>query len=469
MGKIQIVLDEQTEKDFRNTLKEKDPFKKGNMSDEIRKLIIESLDRISYKFPLFKQKGIQDVDEETLNQIELFYQSIPTLEKEMEKGLIIFKDKKSGAHYSECHIKSSELVKYQDIDSLINPKEREDSEEQDEYRMNREIIESHPAFRAMISDAKEGRQFSDLIIEFTYDYKPKIPLKVLGGQHRIEAIRRTLKDNPNTVHGIRVYFNLNISQRIELAEIANTNINISLDLRDRMHEQGLEPSGRLRDFSIKIGIMKDKEEFAEKRLKEQLRPTVRMMRTFIVNFYEGKKYKGEIGKTTVTPYLCKSGGMDDKYKELFDKLKGNFIGQKDLMICAENFIKLHNKQLKKGEDRYKYRVLNLAVIAAWSFVAGNLQNKNETIFKLYKLPILSGEDDPLNAKDMDEVKHPTDPPNYKMGVRFGKKERGRLAQVFYRYANSEKIKKLDKKAYKEAIRHYYLNEENEDLDKGSVF
>jgi len=470
MGKIQIVLDEETEEKFRGQLaKSQKDFKRGNMSDEIRKMIIEHLDKISLKFPIYKQKKIDEIDEETIEQIESFYENIDTMEKEIGRGLLILQDKKSGAYYTECHIKAPELIKRQDIDSLINPKDLEDLEEEEEYRMNREIIENHPAFRAMINDAKEGRQFSDLVIEFTYIYRPKIPLKILGGQHRIEAIKRTLEHNKDTIHGIRVYFNLNISQRIEIAEIANTNINISLDLRDRMYEQGLIPPGKLRDFTIKLGLMKNTEDFAEKRLKEQRTPTVRMMRSFIVSFYQGKECKEELSKSNMEPYLCKSGGMDPEYEKIFKKLNGKFNEQKDLVEAAKNFVKLHNKQLKSRDDRYKYRALNLAVISSWAFVAGNLQNKSDKLEKLYKLPVLAGDEDPLSAKTMDSVKHKSDPPGYKMGVRFGSKERGRLVQLFYRYATSDKVKKLSKKAYELAIRYYEFYKENKDLGKDSVF
>ena len=89
----------------------------------------------------------------------------------------------------------------------------------------------------MLEDAKDGRQFSDLVIEYNMAYEEKKPLKILGGQHRNEAIKRVFKENAvNQVHGIRVYFNLNKDQRAEIMRISNTNINVSPDLRDRIEE-----------------------------------------------------------------------------------------------------------------------------------------------------------------------------------------------------------------------------------------
>ena len=41
----------------------------------------------------------------------------------------------------------------------------------------------------MESDALKGRSFEDLVIEYDTSYKADRPLKVFGGQHRIEAIK----------------------------------------------------------------------------------------------------------------------------------------------------------------------------------------------------------------------------------------------------------------------------------------
>lgn len=461
--RIQLLIDEDVERRFREDLAKRGA-KKGDISGEITTLIRENLSKIKTKFPLYFQNK-KDIDDETKNQIELFYEKIDTFEKELGRGLVILKDKKSGALYAECHLKASELVENSDLDSQVNP----DPEEQEEYfKMNRDIQKNHPSFKKMIYDAKNGRQFSDLVMEFNLDYKPQKPLKILGGQHRIMAIEEAFKSEKiNRIHGIRIYFNLDVPKRIEIADIANTNINLSLDLRDRMYEEGLEPPGKLMEWCKKIGFLEKGENFAERRLKKQDRPTVRMMRSFIINFYEGKKYSKDIKQNAIVPQLPDSGGMDAVYSEIYRKLKGNFIGQRDLTNAAEEFFKLHEKQLKTAPEEYKYRVLNLAVISSWAFVAGYLQKNSKELRKLYRLPINSGNQNPLNSAAMDRARHDSDPINYRMGVRFGEKERGRLTQLFYRYAISDKLIQLNLKAYNESITRYNILKEEDSLSKSS--
>jgi len=460
--RIQLFIDADVARKFREILAERGG-KKGDISKEITTLLRENLSRLKTKAPIFVQKDAEPVDEATQAQIELFYESIETYEREIGRGLIILKDEKSGALYTECHIRAKELINNRDLNAQVNPNP---DEEEESFKMNRDVQKTHPAFKRMISDSKNGRQFSDLVIEFNNSsYRPTKPLKILGGQHRILAIEASLEEK-NRVHGIRVYFNLSTTQRIEIADVANTNINISLDLRDRMYEEGLVPAGKLIEWCVHIGILSVGENFAEKRLKIQNRPTVRMMRAFIVNFYEGKAYKKSIEKSAPVPGLPDSGGMDDKYVEIYERIKGDFTQQKDLTEAAVHFVKLYNKQIRSASEEYKYRALNLAVISSWAFVAGFLsqsQKNKPALDKLYKMPTLCGNNDPLNSSAMDKARDDSDPQNYRMGARFGSKERGRLTQLFYRYATSEKLMMLNSKAFNEAIRHYNILKGQEEL------
>ena len=48
--------------------------------------------------------------------------------------------------------------------------------------------------------------------------------------------------------------------------------------------------------------------------------------SFIVNFYRGKEYQGDIDKDAQIPYLCESGRDTDKeYMKLFNKFKMKLI------------------------------------------------------------------------------------------------------------------------------------------------
>jgi len=154
---------------------------------------------------------------------------------EIDNGspLVLNYDKKSSAYYLIGHLKSSDLSRYTDSEATLEI----DDEEDIIYKLNREITEDETAFLMMQQDAKEGRSFEDMVIEFDKSYNPSKPLKVYGGQHRIRAISNTLNKNKEIFHGVRVYFNLNRDQKVEIATINNTPIAVPNDLLDRMREQ----------------------------------------------------------------------------------------------------------------------------------------------------------------------------------------------------------------------------------------
>lgn len=462
MGKIQIVLDDETENKFRAALaKAQEDFKRGNMSDEIRKLILQNIDKISIKFPIYKEKGIREIDTKTTSEIEKFYDLINTLEKETERGLLILFDKKSNSFYTECHLNASEIVAKGDIEAVVDP-------ENPDFRLNRELNRAHPAFKDMIEDTKNGRQFSDIIVDFNQTYPPKDkPLKILGGQHRVVAIKEAFGDKVNNFHGIRVYFNLDIPKRVDIAQVANTNINISADLRDRLQEQQLTPPGRLREWAWKIGLLQNGKDFADKRRMEEDLPTVRMLRTFIVCFYEGKEYKGDVKDDVPDPYLCETGGLDKKYAEIFNRLKSKpFEKYDDLYEAGKEFVKLHKEQVKTAEKRYKFRALSLSVISSWAFTAGSLQGNKKALKKHYDIPVLSKSADPLNGKDMTKAHHPKlDKDTYRgLGTRTNGAERGRLLQFFYRFAFSTHTE-ATLELYNKAIKIYHHQKEAEEIKK----
>ena len=303
----------------------------------------------------------------------------------------------------------------------------------------------------MVSDAKEGRSFSDIIIEFNTNYNETNPLKILGGQHRNQAIIEAVKDKVNITHGIKVYFNLNKEQREDIMRIANTNINVATDLRDRLREDVLLPL--LKKFGHETGMLKQNENFGDKRRYDaEFSPTVRMLRSFIVNFFQGKEYEGDIiDQEAHIPYLCKSGkDIDSEYMKYYNKFKSKErFDDVQLLEAGKMFAKLHDTQFKNAEKikgsakrEFKIKSYNLAIITSWAFASGVLQKYPERLKKFNSLPDLCNGNDPLSAMEMAKSKHKIlDSESYRgLGTRSDNNERGRLLQLFLDYSKSSKPK-----------------------------
>lgn len=353
-------------------------------------------------------KNTPNPNESVEDLISVFMSEIETMESMKKVPFILFQDGKSRAYYIECHIQASIGMPLIDNDAVLDP------DEQEQFRLQRELQPNNPAFLRMCSDAIENRQFSDIISEYDNSYRPETPLKILGGQHRIEAIKKALEnDSVSRYHGFKIFFGLSIDQRNEIAQIANTNIAISTDLIDRMQETVRGP--QLRNFCHQIDLLPQIEDFADRKNLEG-RITVRLARTFVVNFLEGRKIKNKDfqGKAYM-PYACKSGQDDPKYSSwVQNKAIWNDAA---LLAAGKHFADLHKKQmaaasrdkeLNKGE--YKNKAISMAVLSSWALVAGLLQNNVTALEKLYALPKKAGDKDPLGVKAMAESRHPKDPP-----------------------------------------------------------
>jgi hypothetical protein len=387
-------------------------------------------------------------EERILEILHQFRVEIPTLESEKELPFLLLQDGKSQAFYIECHIDASEAIHLADLDAVLDP------EEQEQFRLQRELQPANRAFIAMCSDALGNRQFADIIAEYDLTYRPETPLKILGGQHRTEAIKRALENDVSRFHGFRIYFGLSIDQRNEIAQIANTNIAISADLIDRMQETVRGP--QLRNFCHEVGLLETTDDFADRRNQEG-KVTVRLARTFVVNFYEGKQNENkDLENCVFIPYVCKSGQEDPKYLALVEK---DIWEDPDFLEAGKNFAKLHNRQkssiannpdLNKSEFRNK--AVSMAVISSWAFVSGALQNNQNALEKLYSLPCFGGSSDPLVAKIMSESSHPKDPPTYRgLGARYTKEDLGRITELFLQFSLNEKPKRITKVLIESAI------------------
>src|SRR5436309_2747708 len=75
--------------------------------------------------------------------------------------LYVLTDARTGAHYSECHIKASALIDKATVDAPLDP------DEQPDYRANRELVEDHVAYQRMCEDALAHRTFSNIVAEYS--------------------------------------------------------------------------------------------------------------------------------------------------------------------------------------------------------------------------------------------------------------------------------------------------------------
>ena len=196
----------------------------------------------------------------------------------MEEMLYIVMDKITGAVFCECHVRADELIKCCTVDVPLDP------DEQSDYRANRELVEDSSAFVQMKNDAKKGRVFSNIVAEYSIEFDEEHPIKIVGGQHRIKAIAEALEEGVNVYHGLKIYFDLNIEQRLDVQLISNTNIAVSADLLDRMMETVKGPE--LRDWCHDVGLLEKNSDFADKKQRGNC-ITVREARTFIMNYYLG--------------------------------------------------------------------------------------------------------------------------------------------------------------------------------------
>jgi hypothetical protein len=364
--------------------------------------------------------------------------------------LILYYDEKSRAFYITCHLSAKTLTQYTDLEATI------DADEEDElYKLNREITEDQAAYIAMERDAQDGRSFEDIVIEFDRSYRPKKPLKVYGGQHRIQAISKAKDYKGEVLHGVRVYFDLTRDQKVEIATVNNTSIAVPNDLLDRMREQLL--GSELRDWCQKVGLLEKGEDFADRRSPDI--PTVRIVRTILVNYYLG--LNATLNDDHHQPIVCKSGGVDEDYLNIRDQIKWP---DEDLSEMGRQFARLHKKQretvLNRDEDSYAEfarKAISLSVVAGWAYAAGLFQNKKDYLQHHYSLPdSVTPPSDPLNAKALSLARlKGTDPDTYRgLGTRSSSRELGRMLEVFIVLATKANKKVITRNLANAAIQSY---------------
>ena len=377
----------------------------------------------------------------------------------IENNLYIIIDKCTNAVFCECHIKADILLDLCTVDVPLDP------DEQSDYRANRELVEDSGAFLKMKMDAKNGRVFSNIVAEYNTDFDESHPLKIVGGQHRIKAIEEALAEDVCEYHGVKIYFNLNMEQRLDVQLISNTNIAVSSDLLDRMMETVKGPE--LREWCHNVGLLDAKSDFADKKQRGDS-ITVREARTFIINYYLGSQIK-EFEKEKTDGIIAKTGGIDDDWETLKIDYP-DWWKNEQLLTAGREFARLANKQKeyysedgKKVSREYSDKAFNYAVLAAWAFVAGLLKDNKVRLERHYSLPENSKKD-PLNAEALAAARHKSDPENYRgLGTRTDAKERGRLIELFYLQA--EKGQGIGKSLITLALSKYFAKQANLEVIK----
>lgn len=388
-----------------------------------------------------------------------FIKSVCTFENLNNISLVLMHDKKSAANYIICHIRAKKLAVLADLDAVLSP------DDDEEYKLNRNIYLNESAYQSMKSDALLGRSFEDIVVEFDNSYHSNKPLKVFGGQHRITALSNALGDGVNELHGVRVYFNLSIEQRLEIAIVNNTSIAISNDLLERMQEEAL--GSELRDWCQKVGILEPRNNFADRRTQSGI-PTVRIVRTLIMNFYQAQKVNIE---SFYQPIIANANNFKE-YETIRNSIKWD---DESLNEMGKQFSSLHKKQYsvvknrdKNKSNEFAIKAMHPTVVAAWGYATGLFQSDKSKLKIHYSLPDKATKTkDPLNAEALLNASlKGVDPDSYRgLGSRQGPQETGRMLEVFIVHADKSPEHGISKELANAAIKSYTAKKAKYDADK----
>jgi hypothetical protein len=382
---------------------------------------------------VFDKSSIINIDVE--NAVNEFFSKVETLEVMQGNKIIIHQDGVEKSYYIRCCLLGKTATPLVDLDARLIP------ESPDSFRANRVLLVKNKTFQRMSQDAVSGREFNDIIVEYNIMYSPDKPLKVWGGQHRSRAIQLASEKEISRYHGFRVYFCLTKEQRSALALVSNTNINVSNDLFDRALEETLI-GPYLRKWCEGVGLLVKDEDFPDAKTQAE-RITTQLARTFIVDFFLGKK-KGfeltadQIDKNIYEPYLCESGGvLDEQYRVTVEEHPNlwNDIGLAESGKAFALLNKVQSESIRKSKINrkgFRTKALTLSVLPAWAYVSGLLQQQPIRLKIHLSVPKQAkGAPDPLNAEEMSRYKHAEDPPTYRgLGNRSSLTDRQRMAQVF---------------------------------------
>lgn len=337
-------------------------------------------------------------------------------------ALVLLIDKRTNAQFCECHVQASKLIARSTINAPLDPS-------QPGYKANRQLLINEPDFLRMKEDALKRRTFSNIVAEYVPGTDH--PLKIIGGQHRIEAIRHAAENQIDELHGVKVYFGLEMKQRLDVQTISNTNLAISGAWLDRLQETYREPA--LRGWCQTVGLLKTDQDFSDRTGRGKF--PVHLARTFISNFYLGKGVDTkDFDHTETTPLLYKAG-KDDPAWDSFLAEHPDVWKDKALETAGKEFAKLVTAQRKAfsgqtGAADSMEKALNAAVLSAWAYAAGMYQKNPPRLKRHFALSAVTATD-PLHAKALAGGKHKTDESNYRgLGYRTDARERAQMVELF---------------------------------------
>jgi hypothetical protein len=198
----------------------------------------------------------------------------------------------------------------------------------------------------------------------------------------------------------------------------------------------------LRNWCQMVGLLKDKEDFADKKERGG-NITVRGARSFILSYFEGDKYDSKnFDKIRTEPILAKTGGIDDKWEKLRgehpDLWNDQGLKEAGIAFAGLNHAQYESIAKKTGALEFAEKAMSYSVLTAWAYVAGVLRENKVRLSNHYALKD-KAQSDPLNANALLKGKHKTDPESYRgLGTRTDLKDRGRMAELFFLQAEDGK-------------------------------
>src|SRR3989304_8181799 len=105
-------------------------------------------------------------NENVIKSVDGFLNNFEPHEVKAGTKLLLHFDEKSGAYYLTCHLSGKVLAQQCDLEASLDP-----DDEDEIYKLNREITEDQAAYKLMEEDALNGRSFEDLVLEYDTSYR----------------------------------------------------------------------------------------------------------------------------------------------------------------------------------------------------------------------------------------------------------------------------------------------------------